>query len=74
VPTHTTLTEHVRMFVVRRVVFRGLVRPSARAMAAPAMTTGTEIEKKIRIEKDTMGFVEVPYDKYWGAQTQRSLV
>jgi fumarate hydratase class II len=25
-----------------------------------------------RIEKDTMGNVEVPADKYWGAQTQRS--
>ena len=25
-----------------------------------------------RIEKDTMGPVEVPNDKYWGAQTQRS--
>ena len=27
----------------------------------------------IRIEKDTMGAVEVPADKYWGAQTQRSV-
>ncbi len=27
---------------------------------------------KYRIEKDTMGNVEVPEDKYWGAQTQRS--
>jgi fumarate hydratase, class II len=26
-----------------------------------------------RIEKDTMGEVHVPTDKYWGAQTQRSL-
>lgn len=26
----------------------------------------------IRIEKDTMGSVEVPADKYWGAQTERS--
>jgi fumarate hydratase class II len=25
-----------------------------------------------RIEKDTMGEVQVPADKYWGAQTQRS--
>jgi fumarate hydratase class II len=28
---------------------------------------------KFRIEKDTMGTIEVPADKYWGAQTQRSL-
>ncbi|MFP3206458.1 MAG: lyase family protein, partial [Hydrogenobaculum sp.] len=27
-----------------------------------------------RIEKDTMGEVKVPADKYWGAQTQRSLM
>jgi len=27
---------------------------------------------KVRIEKDTMGQVEVPAEKYWGAQTQRS--
>ena len=25
-----------------------------------------------RIEKDTMGDVNVPADKYWGAQTERS--
>ncbi len=27
-----------------------------------------------RIENDTMGAVEVPADKYWGAQTQRSIL
>ena len=27
---------------------------------------------KNRIEKDTMGEIEVPADKYWGAQTERS--
>lgn len=26
-----------------------------------------------RIEKDTMGEIQVPADKLWGAQTQRSL-
>ncbi|MFN6945984.1 MAG: class II fumarate hydratase [Cytophagaceae bacterium] len=26
-----------------------------------------------RVEKDTMGPIEVPADKYWGAQTQRSI-
>ena len=28
---------------------------------------------EFRIESDTMGEIEVPADKYWGAQTQRSL-
>ena len=26
-----------------------------------------------RLERDSMGEVEVPADRYWGAQTQRSL-
>ncbi len=29
--------------------------------------------KNFRIEKDTLGKVKVPKEKYWGAQTQRSL-
>ena len=29
---------------------------------------------KTRKEKDTIGVIEVPLDKYWGAQTQRSLM
>lgn len=29
--------------------------------------------KSVRIEKDSMGTLEVPANKYWGAQTQRSL-
>ncbi len=30
-------------------------------------------QENVRIEKDTMGSLEVPSDRYWGAQTQRSL-
>jgi hypothetical protein len=30
-------------------------------------------DAKPRQEKDTFGPIEVPGDKYWGAQTQRSL-
>src|SRR4029079_7490556 len=32
-----------------------------------------EQSAKTRIETDTMGAIEVPSDRYWGAQTQRSL-
>jgi fumarate hydratase class II len=28
----------------------------------------------MRIEKDTMGSIEVPSEVYWGAQTQRSIL
>jgi fumarate hydratase class II len=31
------------------------------------------LSKEIRVETDSMGAVEVPGDRYWGAQTQRSL-
>ncbi len=30
-------------------------------------------EKNMRLESDSMGTIDVPADKYWGAQTQRSL-
>lgn len=30
-------------------------------------------ERSVRTEKDSMGSIEVPYSRYWGAQTQRSL-
>ena len=33
-----------------------------------------ELMSQYRSESDTMGTVEVPIDRYWGAQTQRSLV
>src|SRR3954447_22763893 len=29
-------------------------------------------QMEFRVERDTMGEVKVPYDKYWGAQTERS--
>ena len=28
---------------------------------------------EVRVESDSMGTIEVPADRYWGAQTQRSL-
>jgi fumarate hydratase class II len=30
-------------------------------------------DPSVRIETDTFGPIEVPADRYWGAQTQRSL-
>ncbi|HEY8226561.1 MAG TPA: class II fumarate hydratase [Pyrinomonadaceae bacterium] len=33
-----------------------------------------EAKPQIRIETDSMGEIEVPADRYWGAQTQRSLI
>ncbi len=37
-----------------------------------ALLNEKSIEMEYRIEKDTMGDVQVPADKYWGAQTERS--
>src|SRR5262245_64715877 len=34
--------------------------------------TGTQASK-VRVETDTFGPIEVPADRYWGAQAQRSL-
>ena len=33
----------------------------------------TNVNGAFRQEKDTFGWIDVPVDKYWGAQTQRSL-
>src|SRR5687768_14973851 len=41
--------------------------PTRRASRHPNAMSAT------RIEKDTMGEIAVPADRYWGAQTQRSL-
>lgn len=32
----------------------------------------SEATHKTRTETDSMGAIEVPADRYWGAQTQRS--
>ena len=35
--------------------------------------SNTAAKQNVRIETDSMGEIEVPSDRYWGAQTQRSL-
>src|ERR1700760_388658 len=40
---------------------------------APAVAIGTGATGT-RVESDSMGQIEVPAERYWGAQTQRSLI
>eukprot|EP00879_Flechtneria_rotunda_P026468 GHRR01028223.1.p1 GENE.GHRR01028223.1~~GHRR01028223.1.p1 ORF type:complete len:423 (+),score=148.53 GHRR01028223.1:208-1476(+) len=42
-------------------------------LPAISMTGLRALSTNVRVEKDTMGSLEVPADRYWGAQTQRSL-
>ena len=44
--------------------------PAPRVLAIPIGLTATGT----RTETDSMGAIDVPADKYWGAQTQRSLI
>lgn len=37
-------------------------------------STAPTMAEKMRTEKDTMGSLQVPMDRYWGAQTQRSIM
>ena len=46
---------------------------SLRLSGAPSRRTFTTTAIMGRIESDAFGEVEVPSDKYWGAQTERSL-
>src|SRR5688500_8968075 len=43
-------------------------------MMSPEASEQKEKKPETRIESDSMGEIEVPPDKYWGAQTQRSLL
>jgi fumarate hydratase class II len=45
----------------------------ARRRAAGAISTGPPSVSEVRRETDSLGVVDVPADKLWGAQTQRSL-
>jgi len=39
----------------------------------PAARTTKPIKTRTRTETDTFGPIAVPADRYWGAQTQRSI-
>jgi fumarate hydratase, class II len=41
---------------------------------SPEASEQKEAKTALRIESDSMGEIEVPADKYWGAQTERSLL
>ncbi|KAJ3002267.1 fumarase fum1 [Thoreauomyces humboldtii] len=47
---------------------------TARVLSARSFSTVPASMQGFRVEKDTMGELQVPADKYWGAQTQRSLM
>ena len=32
------------------------------------------MKSNLRVEVDTFGSIEIPSDKYWGAQTQRAII
>jgi fumarate hydratase, class II len=44
------------------------------SMPQEATEQKEELKQKMRVETDTMGEIEVAADKYYGAQTQRSLI
>jgi fumarate hydratase class II len=49
------------------------MRKSRRTRVATLSRSGAAKAPKTRVETDTMGAVKVPADRYWGAQTERSL-
>jgi len=56
-------------------------RQGVRAMAAPgsqlqaaALSTSAKVDQAYRVEKDTFGELQVPAEKYYGAQTLRSVM
>jgi fumarate hydratase class II len=61
----------------RREVFQSGLATSLVAVSAgilpPSASAAAEVDVGTRKETDSLGAVEVPSDKLWGAQTQRSL-
>lgn len=51
-----------------------MLRTIMASLKPTAPQRGFSAAAGIRLEKDTMGELQVPSDKYWGAQTQRSLM
>ncbi|KND02367.1 fumarate hydratase, mitochondrial [Spizellomyces punctatus DAOM BR117] len=49
------------------------VRAGVRPVHPRTFSTASSLLQQYRVEKDTMGELQVPADRYWGAQTQRSL-
>lgn len=57
-----------------RVVARSKLLDAQKVVGARHFSsTMTMAEQKYRTERDTFGDLQVPSDRYWGAQTQRSL-
>lgn len=52
---------------------RAAVARTGASAGAWASSAAASAGISTRVEKDTMGEVEVPTDRYWGAQTQRSI-
>ncbi|KAG6832454.1 hypothetical protein H0H92_001500 [Tricholoma furcatifolium] len=48
-------------------------RPAGAQACARLFSTSQMSKQQYRTEKDTFGDLQVPADRYWGAQTQRSL-
>ena len=48
--------------------------PSSITAVRSFSVSSSTMTDKIRKEKDTFGWLDVPAHRYWGAQTQRSLI
>jgi len=68
--------EKGRSATISRMIQDSIDSESEERMGEPTAAARSARAKPdaIRIEKDTMGEVEVPADRYYGAQTARSLV
>ena len=72
-PSHSRSTMMRTAAVLGRGACAGARGPGVQTVAARSVSTTAWVPSGMRVEADTMGEVEVPSDKLWGAQTQRSL-
>ena len=65
-----------RSATITKMIQNGLETEQTLAIQTPVseQRSASGVTGEIRIEKDTMGELEVPADRYFGAQTARSLI
>ena len=62
------------MFAARASLRLTTAKTPSLMMSSSRLAAASAAPGAVRIEHDTMGQMEVPADRYWGCQTQRSLM
>ena len=66
--------EEGRSATISKMIENSLLEPLTSPPLVNRVSQPNKTNLKVRVETDTMGEIEVPADRYYGAQTARSLI